>query len=136
MDKQELKELTASILDRLRQNIKDGEKEKALVLVDEIDRQKHAFDESYREWLDLMLTYIADNMGEEAVYQIHRANGENTLLPMLGWIFETKNIEEKVRRRAMSIGDTGSSALNFLHPKISQRQRGRATSRKAAKSVG
>ena len=100
MDKQELKDLTVSIFDKLRQNIKDGDKEKALKLVDEIDRQKHAFDESYREWIDLMLTYIGDNVGEDAVYEIHRKNGENTLLPMLGWIFDPTSIEEKIRRRA------------------------------------
>ncbi|HJX13112.1 MAG TPA: hypothetical protein VJ377_06235 [Dehalococcoidales bacterium] len=100
MDKQELKRLTVSVFEKLRENIKNGDKEKALELVDEIDRTKHDFDESYRQWLDLMLTYIADNLGEEALYEIHRENGERALWPRLGWIFDPISIEEKVRKRA------------------------------------
>ena len=57
MDKQELKELTVSIFDKLRQAIKTGDEKKALELVSETDRQKHAFDEPCREWIDLGLTW-------------------------------------------------------------------------------
>jgi hypothetical protein len=72
MDKKELKALTVSIIERLRQAIKNGDKERALELTDQIDRNKHDFDESYRVWIDLMLTYIADKLGEDALYDIHR----------------------------------------------------------------
>jgi len=102
MEKQELKELTVSIFERLRQAIKKGDDEKALALTDEIDRNKHDFDESYRIWIDLLLTYIADKLGEEALYEIHRINGERALWPRLGWILEPINPEEKIRRRAYS----------------------------------
>jgi hypothetical protein len=100
MDQKELKEMTFSIFERLRQAITQGDKEQALALVDEIARNKHDFDESYRMWIDLMLTHIADKEGEEAVYQIHRTNGEIALWPRLGWILEPISAEEKIRRRA------------------------------------
>ena len=100
MDKKELKELTVSIFEKLRRQIKEGNTEKALELVNEIDSTKHDFDESYRQWIDLMLTYIGDNMGEEALYEIHRENGERALWPRLGWIFDPISIEEKVRKRS------------------------------------
>ena len=100
MDKKELKELTFSIFERLREAISQGDKAQALALVDEIARNKHDFDESYRMWIDLMLTHIADHEGEEALYQIHRANGEIALWPRLGWILGPISAEEKLRRRA------------------------------------
>jgi hypothetical protein len=101
MEKEELKELTVSIFERLRQAIKKGDKEKALALTDEIDRNKHDFDESYRVWIDLLLTTIADKLGEEALYEIHRINGERALWPRLGWIMDPiLPPEEKIRRRA------------------------------------
>lgn len=101
MDEQELNELTVSIIERLRQAIKSGDEEKALALTDEIDRNKHDFDESYRVWIDLMLTYIADKLGEEELYNVHRINSERALWPRFGWIFDPSiSIEEKLRRRA------------------------------------
>ncbi len=101
MDKKELKELTVTIFDRLRQAIESGDKKKALELVEEIDRNKHDFNESYRVWIDLMLTYIADKLGEEAVYEIHRINGERALWPRFGYILDPKvSPEEKIRKRS------------------------------------
>ena len=47
-----------------------------------------------------MLSYIGEHCGEDAVYEIHRKNIENTLLPMFHRLFETKDIEEKIRKRA------------------------------------
>ena len=85
MDKRELKELTVSIYDKLIQAIKEGDKEKAGALVDEIKRNKYDFDNSYREWIDMMLTYVADKLGEEALYEVHRMNAERALWPRFGW---------------------------------------------------
>jgi len=114
MDKQELKDLTVSIFDKLRQAIKTGDEKKALELVSEIDRQKHALDESYREWIDLMLTYIGDHCGEEAVYEIHRKNGENTLLPMFESYRKLTNIEDKIRKRAVTWTDFHMSTIKEI----------------------
>ncbi|OGO45030.1 MAG: hypothetical protein A2Z05_08375 [Chloroflexi bacterium RBG_16_60_22] len=100
MDKKELKELTVSVYDRLNQAIMDGDNEKAIAMIKEMERNKRDFDDSYREWVDLMLTYIADKLGEDAVYEVHRMNGERSLWPRLGWIFGPMSIEDKVRKRA------------------------------------
>jgi hypothetical protein len=100
MDKEQLQALTVSVLDKLKQNIREGKQEEALKLVDEIDRVKHDFDESYRQWIDLMLTYIADKLGEDALYEIHRENGERALWPRFDWLYEDLPDDEKVRRRA------------------------------------
>ena len=100
MDKRELKELTVSIYDKLIQAIKEGDKEKAGALVDEIKRNKYDFDNSYREWIDMMLTYVADRLGEEALYEIHRMNAERALWPRFGWVFGPMSVEDKVRKRA------------------------------------
>lgn len=101
MDKKELKELTVSIIERLRQAIKEGDTKKALALTDEIDRNKHDFDESYRVWIDLMLTHIADKLGEDELYEIHRMNSERALWPRFGWVFDPSlSMDEKVRRTA------------------------------------
>jgi hypothetical protein len=106
MDKKELKALTVSIIEKLRQAIKDGDKEKALELTDQIDRNKHDFDESYRVWIDLMLTYIADKLGEDALYEIHRINADRALWPRFDWVFDPSvSTEEKIRRRARTWTD-------------------------------
>lgn len=101
MDKKEMDALKVSIYDLLINAIKAGDKEKALVMVDDLEHSKRDFDDSYRQWIDMMMTYIADNLGEEALYEIHRLNGERSLWPRMGWIFDPKTtIEDKVRRRA------------------------------------
>src|SRR3972149_10933273 len=98
MDKEQLQALTVSVIEKLKQNIREGNQEEALKLVDEIDRVKHDFDESYRQWIDLMLTYIADKLGEEALYEIHRENGERALWPRFDWLFQDLPPDEKVRK--------------------------------------
>jgi hypothetical protein len=105
MDKQELKDLTVSVYERLKKVIEAGDKEKAVAMVKEMEKNKRDFDDSYREWIDLMLTYIADKLGEEAVYEIHRLNGERALWPRMGWIYGPMSIEDKVRRRAYTWTD-------------------------------
>lgn len=101
MEKKELKELTVSVFERLRQAIKEGDKAKAVAMIKDIDKNKHDFDESYRIWIDLMLTYIADRLGEDALYEVHRMNGELALWPRLGWILDPEiSPEEKIKRRA------------------------------------
>lgn len=102
MDKKELKELTVSVFERLRQAIKAGDNEKAVALIREIDRNKHDMDESYRIWIDIMLTYIADKMGEEALVEVHRMNGERFILPRHMWMLESKmSPDERARERAL-----------------------------------
>jgi hypothetical protein len=100
MKKKELKELSASIIERLQQAIKKGDKKQALALVEEINRNKHDFDESYRVWIDLMMRHIAEKEGEEALYEIHRTNADLALWPRMDWVFSPLSLEDKVRRRA------------------------------------
>jgi hypothetical protein len=101
MDKKELKDLTVPIFDKLKAAIEAGDKKTALALTDEINRNKHDFDESYRVWINLMLTYIADKLGEEALVEIHKTNCDLALWPRLGWCLDPKvSPEEKIRKIA------------------------------------
>lgn len=101
MDKQELKDLTVTIIEKLHQSIETGDKEKAHALLNEIDHNKHDFDESYRVWINLMLTYIADKLGENALVDIHKTNCDLALWPRLGWALDPGiSPEEKIRKIA------------------------------------
>ena len=105
MEKQELKDLTVSVYERLKKVIQAGDKQQAIAMVVEMEKNKRDFDDSYRQWIDLMLTYVADKLGEDAVYEVHRLNGERALWPRMGWIYSDMSIEDKVRRRAYTWTD-------------------------------
>jgi hypothetical protein len=113
MDKKELKEISLSVIERTKQAIRDGDKAKALKLVDEIEASKHSFDASYQGWIDMMLTYIADKLGENALEEIHRQNGDTGLWPRLGWALQPISADEIVRKRAFTWTDWHMTDINI-----------------------
>ena len=115
MDKQELKDLTVSVYNRLIRAIQQDDRAKAKELIDEIERNKYDFDNAYRQNIDVLLTYIADNLGEEALYEIHRMNGELAIWPRFGWAFDKSiSVEDKVRRRAHAWTDWHCININEI----------------------
>jgi hypothetical protein len=94
MEKEELKELTVSIFERLRQAIR-GDMKGIGINTDRCN--KHDFDESYG--YGLTAQPLLPRWGD-ALYEIHRINGERALWPRLGWIMDPIPPEEKIRRRA------------------------------------
>ena len=66
MDKAELKELGTCGFNRVQQAIEAGDKEKALSLLEEIARGVESLVNVRTSQIDLLLTYIADKLGDEA----------------------------------------------------------------------
>ena len=62
MEKQELAELKVSIYNKLHKAISEGDKEKALDLLKEINHNRLARIDIYLTWVDLLRTYIADKL--------------------------------------------------------------------------
>ncbi len=101
MQKKELEELQASIYDKLAQAIKAGEKEKALALLEEINRNRNSYRDVFLTWIDILQTYGAEKMGEEFVYETDRVFGERVIWPnMFKGALELKTPEDRLRNRA------------------------------------
>ena len=100
MDKQELEELKVSIYENLRQAIREGDKEKALALIDDSNSNREKLNDLYVSWIDLLLTYIDDKLGEEAIYDAVRLFCQRFAVPALEGSFGPINIADRVRKRA------------------------------------
>jgi len=100
MEKKESEELKVSIHKKLRRAINEGDKEKALTLLDEIEEVREKHDGLYLTWVDMLLTYIADKLGEETVYDFMRNFSGRVALPILEEEFGPVSIEDRVRHRA------------------------------------
>lgn len=101
MEKQELEELKVSIYEKLRRAIREGDKEKALGLLEEVDRNRNTYRDVFLTWIDILQTYGADKLGEELVYDTNRIFGERSIWPTL---FEGAlgpiSAEDRLRKRA------------------------------------
>lgn len=111
MDKQELEELKVSIYEKLRKAIETGDKERALSLLDETIKNKHNLLGVYLAWDDLLLTYIADKLGEEAVHETMRIYDRRAVRPALQGAFGPIPIEERVRKRTYMM--TSGYGINY-----------------------
>jgi len=101
MEKQKLEELKVSIYNKLRGAINDGDKEKALELLDEIDVNRIKYRNFFLPWIDMLLTYIADNLGEEAVYETMRKYDSMLIRPAFKAALDPKqSAEDRLKGRA------------------------------------
>lgn len=100
VETQELERLRFSIYERLRWAIQEGDKERALALLDEIDRHRAAYRNVYLTWIDLLLTYIADRLGEEAVYETMRVFDRRMVRPTIEGTYGDAGAEDRLKRRA------------------------------------
>ena len=111
MEKQELEELKVSIYEKLRQAIIGGNKEKALALLEESNRNRSALLDVNLTWADLLLTYIADKLGEDAVNETMRIFDQRAVRPFLKNTIGSKNAEDKLRKRTYVM--TSFYGINF-----------------------
>ena len=100
MDAQDLKELSVSIYDKLAEAIKEGHKEKALALLEEIKRNHRGYDEGFLNWVDILQTHGAEKVGEEFVYDTNRIFAERFLLPAFKGASELRTAEDRLKLRA------------------------------------
>lgn len=100
MEKQGLEELKVSIYEKLRRAINEGDKEKALGLLEEIDRNRNEYRDIYLTWVDILLTYGADKLGEELVYETNRIFGERVIRPTFEGTLGSFSAEDRLRKRA------------------------------------
>jgi len=74
MDKEELRNLGLSKWDKLKDAIKKGDGEEALSLVDVLQDGVVKLGNANIDWIDMLLTVLAEQEGEEAVYQMVKAH--------------------------------------------------------------
>jgi len=99
VDKAELKELGTCSFERVRQAIETGDKEKALALLEETARGVESFVNIRSSQTDLLLTYIADKLGDEAVYETQAMCWNKLVRPFMGADAVKWSAEEKLRKR-------------------------------------
>ena len=99
MKKQELAELSTSGFEKLKSLIEKDEKDKALSLIDEISDRVRVLETTFVGWVDLLLDFIADRLGEEAVYETMKVY-DQYVRHFIGLELADPDAEKKVRRRA------------------------------------
>jgi len=69
-------------------------------LLDEGNRCRESLCDLYVGWVDLLFTYIADKLGEEAVYDAMKLFCQRFAIPALEGSFGPISIEDRVKKRA------------------------------------
>ena len=84
MEKEELVQSSVSIWDRLRKAVADGDKDKAVKLIDENYNNVMHLRGILMDFIDATMTALAEKAGEEAVYEVTRNICQKTLMPVFG----------------------------------------------------
>lgn len=100
MNKTEIEELKLSIYERLCRAIESGNKEQALSLAGEYERNRQRYRDIFLGWIDGLLIYVGDKLGEDAVYETLRIFDSWGPRPIANWILEPEKPEERLRKRA------------------------------------
>lgn len=102
MESKELEEIKVSIYEKLRRAITAQDKDKALNLLDEIERNRVDYLAVFLGWIDILLNNEADKLGEEQIYKVIRTVGKRIILPTFGKgvIGLDISAEDRLRRRA------------------------------------
>jgi len=112
MRERELEELKVSIFDKIRRAVTDGDKDKALALLGELEANSHDLRGIYLTWVDLLLSYIADKLGEDALYETMRLYDQRAVRPALQGAFgKDIGAEDRLRRRTYVM--TSLYGINF-----------------------
>lgn len=102
MDEKELDELKESIFGKLRSSIVRGDKDEALKILEEIDRNRDQYRGMFLTWIDALLSFIADRLGEDAVFESMRVHYRKVGKPQAIGQTDSKQFsaEERLRKRA------------------------------------
>jgi len=99
MKKEELTQSSISIWDRLRKAVADGDKEKAIKLIDENYNNVMQLRGILMDFIDASMTALAEKAGEEAVYEVTRKICSETLMPLFGEKLPRLNTEGRIKDR-------------------------------------
>jgi hypothetical protein len=83
--KQELEPLRFSTYEKLRQAILDGDKEKALPLLEELHHNRIKHREALLTLIDILFAHGADRVGEEFVNEVDKIFAERSLFSLFDW---------------------------------------------------
>lgn len=100
MEKQELKRLSISIWDQLHRAVQAGDKSKATELIEEIQENVKKIKGVMTDCIDLALTSLAEQCGEEVVSDVMEKFSGNSIWPVFGEDFARLSGDERLRRRA------------------------------------
>jgi hypothetical protein len=78
MHEKELRELGISKWDKLRSAVERGDRDEALRLVDLLRDRTAKFSNANIEWIDVLLTTLAERLGEDVVYEMMKAQNNRT----------------------------------------------------------
>ena len=100
MNKQELTELGLSSWDRLRLAVEKGDKKQALLLMENMHKNTIQIYGHLTDTIDLLLSTLAHNEGEEEIYKIQRANSLRVVIPSPAMKdFAGLNADDKLKKR-------------------------------------
>jgi hypothetical protein len=99
MEKEELRQSSTSIWDRLRKAVSDGDKDKAPRLIDETYCNVMHLRGILMDFIDATMTALAEKVGEEAVYEVTRKICNETLMPLFGEKLPRLDTESRIKDR-------------------------------------
>ena len=99
MNEEELKEASISIWDKLRTAVADGDKEKAVKLIDETYSNVMHLRGILMDFIDATMSALAEKAGEEAVFEVTRHICQKTLMPVFGEKFPKLDTEGRIKDR-------------------------------------
>jgi hypothetical protein len=102
MEKEELKELSVSIWDKLRDAVAEGDKSKAARLIDETYDNVMQLRSILMDFIDATMSALAAKAGEEAVYEVTRQICQQTLVPLFGEKLSKLDTEGRLKDRAFA----------------------------------
>ena len=99
MEREELKQSSISIWDRLRKAVTDGNKDEASRLIDETYQNVMQLRGILMDFIDATMTTLAEKAGEEAVYEVTRNICNKTLMPLFGEKLPKLDTEGRIKDR-------------------------------------
>jgi len=102
MRKDELKEISTSIWDKVRDAIDKGDKEKAKTLLEEALQNVMQLRGILMDFIDELQIALAEKAGEEAIHETMRKICNAKMMPLFGQKFPRLTTEERVRDRAFA----------------------------------
>lgn len=100
MNARELKDLSVSNRQKLRDAIERGDQKAALAKLDEMVACETRFRQVFLKWIDLMLRDTAAKLGEDYVFDFMKLLFEKNLKPFVGPEAGEPRAEERIKNRA------------------------------------
>ena len=102
MKKEELKAISTSIWDKVRDAIDKGNKEKAKALLEEGVSNVYQLRGILMDFIDELQIALAERAGEEAIHETMRKICNARMMPLFGQKFPRLTTEERIRDRAFA----------------------------------